>query len=82
MPQKLQDFSFFCLKAIFFFVISSLLFLKNPWWNSIKQEWIFYYKRFSLKITSKYCCKGLKYCKFTQKRNKEKHVMKKDYSKT
>ena len=24
---------------------------------------------------------ALKYCKFTQKRNKAKHVMKKDYSK-
>ena len=24
MPQKLQDFSFFCMKAIFFFVISTL----------------------------------------------------------
>ena len=37
------------------------------------------YERFSLKITN--TVKGLKYCKFTQKRNNVKHVMKKDHSK-
>ena len=30
-----------------------------------------------MKITNKSCSKGLKYCKFTRKRNKGKHAMKK-----
>ena len=36
-----------------------------------------YYERLSLKITNKYYCKGLKYCKFTWKKNKVKQIMKK-----
>ena len=51
---------------------------KNPSWYSMKQANILY-ERFSLKITN--TVKGLKYCKFTQKRNNVKHVMKKDHSK-
>ena len=35
------------------------------------------FKRFSLKIANKSCMKGLKYCKYTRKRNKSKQVMKK-----
>ena len=37
-------------------------------------------KNISLKITNEFCNKGLKYCKFTIKRKKTKHVMKKDHS--
>ena len=33
---------------------------------------------FSFKFTTRFCNKGLKYCKFTKKRNKAKHVTKKD----
>ena len=40
-----------------------------------------YCERFSFKITNKSCNKELKYCKFTRKINKAKHVMKKDHSK-
>ena len=47
----------------------------------MKQDQTFHYKRCSLKITNIYCYKGLKYCIFTQKRNKGEHVMKKDHSK-
>ena len=39
---------------------------------------VFIFLRVSLKVASKYCKKGLKYCKFTRARNKTKHVMKKD----
>ena len=36
-----------------------------------------YYEKFPLKITNKYCYKGLKSCKFTRRRNKAKHFVKK-----
>ena len=38
---------------------------------SLKQDC----KRFSLKITSKSYCKGLKYFKFTWKKNRAKHLI-------
>ena len=46
-----------------------------------KTEKTIYCKRFSVKITNKSCNKGLKYCIFTTKKNKGKHLMKKDHSK-
>ena len=55
--------------------------LKNPKWYQRKQEGTIYSERFSLRITNNPCNKGLKYCKFTRKRNKAKHVMKNDHSK-
>ena len=47
-----------------------------------RQEQAIYCEKFSLKIASKSCSNGLKYCKFTRKRNnKTKHIMKEDHSK-
>ena len=46
-----------------------------------RQEQAIYCEKFSLKIASKSCNKGLKYCKFTRKRNRTKHVVKEDHSK-
>ena len=47
----------------------------------MKQEQTIYCIRFSLKFANKSFNKGLKYSKFMRKRNKTKHVMKKDHSK-
>ena len=41
-----------------------------------------HYKIFSLKIRNKFCYNRLIYCKFMQKRNKAKGVMKKDHSRS
>ena len=42
--------------------------LNNLEWYSIKQEGTTSCEQFSLKITNESCYKGLKYCKFMQKK--------------
>ena len=70
--------NYFCFSLWYLFSPYSLLLkcnLKNPEWYSLKQEQSIHCKILSLKIVNKACYKGPKYCKFTRKRNKAKHVI-------
>ena len=82
MPQRLQVFSIFCMKAISSLAISTLNVSKESLMKLNKTAPTLHYKIFSLKIRNKFCYNRLIYCKFMQKRNKAKGVMKKDHSRS
>ena len=82
MSQKLQDFSLFCMKAIFSFVISTL--------DVYNKYLIILYKTEANILLGKICIKNYKQIFLhgskilhihAEKKNKAKHNMKKDHSK-